>query len=278
VNGSPVIIETHAHLDDEQFASDLPEVIARGREAGVTELLTVGTDLTSSRRAVGLAREIPGVRAVIGISPHEARTFSPETLDGIERLARESTSGEVVAVGEIGLDFRPHLAPPDVQRTAFRAQLELAGRLSLPVSLHVRAVDFEEVLSFLRREADRRDSSLGGVAHCFGGPPELAEAYGELGLAVAFGGAAPYPGSAAARESLAAVPDKRLLVEPACPYLPPQSKRGKRCEPSDIREVVALAAELRGISFADAARVATANARRIFRLPPPPDGAARVLV
>jgi len=269
-----MIIDTHANLDDELFAADLPEVLARARAAGVGEILAVGIDVPSAEAALAIAEAHPGIRVILGISPHSAKTFSPETLARIEELAGKD---KVVGIGEIGLDFRPHLAPEEMQRKAFRAQLALADRRGLPVSLHVRIDDHEAVLAELREEAARRGAPVQGLVHCVTASAEVAERYGELGLALAFGGIATFPKAEAAREALAAVPDKRLLFETDCPYLAPQARRGKRCEPADIREVIELAAGLRGVSFADVARVTTANARRIFRLAHP-GAPERVLV
>ncbi|MGH7279071.1 MAG: TatD family hydrolase [Candidatus Rokuibacteriota bacterium] len=254
------LFDTHAHLHFPDFAGDLDAVLARARAAGVTRMLTIGTDVASSQSAVALAAREPDVWAAVGIHPHDAAGADDAALAEIERLAAAS---RVVAVGEIGLDFFRKLSPRPAQEAALRRQLDLARRLRKPVLIHCREAH-PETLALL---AEERVTEVGGIMHCFSGDVAVARRCLDLGLAISLAGPVTYPNARALPEVARAVPDDRLVIETDCPYLPPQPYRGKRNEPAYLTVTAARVAELRGEPVERTAERLTATARAILKTP-----------
>jgi len=251
-----ILIDTHAHLEMRQFERDRGAVVARAREARVG-IITVGIDPKSSARAVELAREYK-IYAAVGVHPHEARRYSADlgrTLAGLEELAQDE---RVVALGEIGLDYYRNLSPREDQLRVFRAQLELAERLGLPVIVHDREAD-GDTLAILR------GAGVCGVVHSFSGAPEVAEGLIGLGFYLGFSGPVTFP-KAPQREVITRVPLERILIETDAPYLTPVPYRGRRNEPAYVRYVARAIAELRGIAVDRVEKQTTENARRLFGL------------
>ncbi|MDA8064605.1 MAG: TatD family hydrolase [Thermaerobacter sp.] len=253
------LADTHCHLDLPAFAADLPQVVERARQAGLGVLLNPGADLDSSRRAVALSRADELFRAGVGMHPHEAAAWR-HTAGELAELAR---APEVVAIGEIGLDYHYDLAPRELQREALAGQLSLARRLNLPVLLHHRdaAADF---LAILRREGL---PAAGGVVHAFTGDLAFAGALLDLGLHLGLGGMLTFPRAQELREVARWIPLDRTLLETDAPYLTPVPLRGRRNEPAFITFVRDRLATLRGISPEETASRTTSNAARLFRLP-----------
>ena len=256
---APDLFDTHAHLHFPEFAADLDAVLERAREAGVRRILTIGTDVPSSRAAAAMAARMPDVWAAVGIHPHEAAEADDAALAEIERLASEP---RVVAIGETGLDFFRNLSPRDAQERAFRSQLALARRASKPVLVHCREAH-EETLKHIG-EVDIREA--GGIMHCFSGDVGIARRCLDLGLLVSLAGPVTYPKPGALPEVARFVPGDRLVVETDCPFLPPQPHRGKRNEPAYLAITAARVAELRGEPLADLAARMSENARALFAL------------
>src|SRR5713101_3416438 len=227
------LFDTHAHLHFPEFAGDLDAVLARARAAGVRRMVTIGTDVVSSRAAVALVE--------------------------IERLA---SAVRVVAIGETGLDFFRNLSPREAQARAFRAQLALARRAGKPVLVHCRDAH-EETLSLLAAEGTRE---TGGIMHCFSGDLAIARRCLDLGLLISLAGPVTYPKPGALPEVARMIPSDRLVVETDCPYLPPQPYRGKRNEPAYVAITAARVAELRGEPLTHLAARMSENARALFRL------------
>jgi TatD DNase family protein len=251
------LIDSHAHLSDRAFAKDRAAVIARAfaEEIGI---LTIGSDLRSSREAVRLAERHHRIWATVGAHPHGAKDVDASTLEEFERLARRDV---VVAIGEIGLDYYRDLSPRDVQRRAFAEQLDLACRLGLPICLHNRD-STDDLLAVLRDTgAEHR-----GVVHSFLGDADLAREFVGLGLHLGIGGPVTFPKNGALREAVKDAPVERLLIETDCPYLTPVPYRGRRNEPSYVRYVADEIAQLKGISIEKASRWTTENAVRLFGL------------
>jgi TatD DNase family protein len=213
--------------------------------------------LASSAASVDLAAAHPWLYAAVGIHPHDALQATDAGLAELRRLAARP---KVVALGEIGLDFYRDRAPRDTQRDAFRRQLRLARELGLPVIVHDRDAH-DEVLAILREE---RAGEIGGVLHCFSGDLVMARACLELGFYLSFPGSITYPKNEAAREVVRSVPVEQMLVETDCPYLAPQSHRGRRNEPALVRHTAGAIAELKGLSVGDVARITTLNAFTLF--------------
>ncbi len=250
------LIDTHAHLDSAQFHGDVTGVIARAAEAGVTTILTVGCDLSSSQASCELAERYPNVWASIGIHPHDTDTIDAAALGELRRLAAHP---KVVAIGETGLDFYRDRSPRDLQRNAFRAQIRLARELDKPLIVHDRDAH-DEVLAILREEGA---SEVGGVMHCFSGDLAFARECLTLGFFISFAGPLTYPKNSLV-EVAAALPVDVMLLETDCPYLSPQTWRGKRCEPAYVRATAQELARIKGLTLDDVARVTSLNAHRLF--------------
>jgi TatD DNase family protein len=256
-----MLIDTHAHLDDEQFAATRDEIVRRARQAGVLAIVAVGTDVASSHRSVQLAGQYGEVFAAVGIQPNYGGEAAPGDWDQIVRLA---DADRVVAVGETGLDRYWDHTPFDVQRDYFDRHLRLAQHKDLPVVVHMR--DCEQEMLMMLEEACRR-GRLRGVMHSFTGSAETAARCLELGLHLSFAGMVTYKKSSGLREVACAVPGERLLIETDCPYLSPHPRRGQRPnEPSLIVHTAACLAEVRGVEPAALAAQTTDNARRLFRI------------
>jgi len=253
------LFDTHAHLHFPEFDADRAEMLARARQAGVTRMLTIGTEIPTSRAAVALAESEPDVWASVGVHPHDAAEADADVLTEIERLAG---GPRVVAVGEIGLDFFRDLSPREAQERVFRHCIGLARRVRKPVVVHCRDAH-AEVLAIL---AEERVSEAGGIMHCFSGDVAIARRCLDLGLLISLAGPVTYPNARALPEVARFVPADRLVIETDCPFLPPQGYRGKRNEPAYLALTAARVAELRGEPLEDFARRASDNARRLLRI------------
>ncbi|HEU5476487.1 MAG TPA: TatD family hydrolase [Gaiellaceae bacterium] len=247
------MIDTHAHLTS---LDDADEAIERAAEAGVTRILTVGTDLDDGRRALSLADRHDGVFAILGIHPHEAGTATGADVAELRDLLQHP---KAVAVGETGLDWFRDYAPRDDQRHLFAAQLELAGELGKPVAIHTRAAD-EDTLAVLA------DFTGTVVLHCFSSPRMLPLAL-ERGWYVSFAGNATFPKAVDLRLAATEVPAGRVLAETDSPYLAPQPVRGKRNEPANVVHTVAALARARSEDAAELERQIERNATECFSLP-----------
>jgi len=257
-----MFVDSHAHIDGEEFDADRVEVVSRARASGVRAILNVGTGDPHSgnfERAVALAEQFDDVYAAAGVHPHDARLYT----EAAERRLSDvlGSSRRVVALGEIGLDFHYDNSPRDVQCEVFARQLRLALKLSLPVIIHSREAD-EETVETLR--AEYMDAPRGGVMHCFGGGLKMAEDVLALGFYISFAGNVTFKKADALREVALAVPLERLLVETDCPYLSPVPFRGRRNEPAHVVETARFLAELRGVSAEEFGRVTTENFTRLF--------------
>ena len=260
------LIDTHAHLDFGKFDGDRQDVIERARAAGVAAIVNVGTDLTSSRRAVALAEEYDCIYAAVGMHPHDARKLDGAALAEMRDLSRHA---KVVAVGEMGLDFYRDLSPRDVQRRAFQAQLAWAAKLGKPVVIHDRDAH-DEIMDILAGwAASAADGPLTGrlgVLHTFSGNLAMAERAIDLGFYISIAGPVTYRNARQLPDIVRALPLDRLLVETDCPFLAPHPYRGKRNEPAYVQLVAERIAELRGLCPEDLAEATTANAQRLFQL------------
>jgi len=260
------MIDTHAHLDMAPFDRDRTEVIARARDAGVSMIITVGTDLESSRKAVNLAEKYPEVLATAGFHPHEAARVKKVDMANLAEIAKHPS---VVAIGEIGLDFYGNRAPRETQLQALQWQLELAERLDLPVIIHCRQAE-QDMLPVLHNWASsdkRPDGQPRGVIHCFSGDIETAQQYLDMGFFISFGAYIGYPSSLHLGNVIRSIPQDRLVVETDCPFLPPQGQRGKRNEPVYLPLTVGVLAKIREVSPETAAKETTRNAHHLFRRP-----------
>ena len=259
-----MFIDSHAHIDGEEYDGDRDEVVARARAAGVCAILNVGTGDPHTgvlERAVRIAEAYEDVYAAVGVHPHDARLFNEDAARRIESLAKESA--RVIAWGEIGLDYHYDHSPREVQREAFAWQLRLAENAGLPVVIHSREAD-DETVSILR--AERKAAKQGGVMHCFGGSRRMMEQVVELGFMISFAGNVTFKKAEDLREVARHVPLERLLIETDCPYLTPVPFRGRRNEPALVIEVARFLAELHGMTTEEMGRLTMENFTRFFGL------------
>ena len=284
-----MLVETHAHLDYPDFANDFDDVLRRATEAGVTRIITIGTSVESSRRAVDLAEKHSNIFAVIGVHPTYAEESGEDVITPLRELAKNP---RVVAIGETGLDYH-HLpsvsaakekvvqvfaralqgeteeeieaniqdgAYKSRQASLFQQQLDLALELGLNLVIHQRDA-WDDTLEIMRPYSGK----LRGVFHCFGGTLEQANEVVDLGHLVSFTGIVTFKNGASVREVAAQIPLWKFMVETDCPYLAPVPFRGKRCEPAHTRIVAETIAAARGISLDDAAAMTTQTAQEFFR-------------
>src|SRR3984893_43603 len=284
-----MLIETHAHLDYPDFASDFDDVLRRANEAGVTRIITIGTSIESSRHAVDLAEKYPNIFAVIGVHPTYAEEADEDVVTPLRELAK---SPRVVALGETGLDYHrlPSIeiakerktqvfakalqtsteeeieagihdgAYKSKQASLFEQQLDLAVEIGLNVVIHQRDA-WNDTLEILRPYATK----VRGVFHCFGGSLEQASEVLDLDHLVSFTGIVTFKNGVAVRDVAAQVPLWKFMVETDCPYLAPVPFRGKRCEPAHTRIVAETIASARGVSLEDVAQMTTDTAEKFFR-------------
>jgi TatD DNase family protein len=284
-----MLIETHAHLDYPDFAGDFDDVLHRATNAGVTRIITIGTSVESSRRAVELAEKYPNIFAVIGVHPTFVEESGEDVITPLRELAKSS---RVVAIGETGLDY--HRLPSvevakerqtqvfskalqssmeeeieaDIhdgaykskQASMFEQQLDLAAELGLNVVIHQRDA-WDDTLEIMKPYAGK----VRGVFHCFGGSLEQANAVIELDHLVSFTGIVTFKNGVAVREVATQIPLWKFMVETDCPYLAPVPFRGKRCEPAYTRIVAETIAGARRITVEEVAEATTETAEKFFR-------------
>lgn len=251
------LFDTHAHLDYPDYDADREEVLERAKANDVKYILNIGIDVASSRQSVRLARSNEHLYAAVGIHPSELETFGEHELKALHMLAAEE---KVVGLGEIGLDYYRNHFSKEKQQEAFRLQLDLAGRLGLPVIIHDREAH-EDVLKIIQEE-DVLET--GGIMHCFSGDWAMAKKCMDNNLFIAIGGAVTFKNSPELKEVAKKIPRDRLLLETDCPFLSPEPRRGKRNEPGNVRLVAEYLAGLRDTPVEDLAYWTTLNALRLF--------------
>jgi len=260
LDSSAELIDTHCHLDMEEYQADLETVIQAAAQHGIRRIITIGIDLASSCRAVSLAQQHAGVFATVGIHPHDADQANRETL---KQLADLEKNARVVGYGEIGLDYAKKYAPAEVQRKAFAAQLQLAKTLDLPVVIHDR--DAHQDVARLIRSAG--PFPRGGVMHCFSGDRRLAEEMVDCGFFLSIPGIVTFANAATLHDVIRAIDLDHLLLETDGPFLAPVPYRGKRNEPKLMLYTAQMVASLKQVSLEEVARATTTNAVRLFHLP-----------
>jgi TatD DNase family protein len=252
------MIDSHCHLDFEAFKNEREELVAAAHRAGVHTIINIGVDLESSSRSVALAERFDNIYATVGVHPHDADTLDEAGLRELEEMAGHS---RVVAIGEIGLDYYRNLSPRRVQIEAYRRQLELAGRLNLPVVIHTRAA-FDQSIAILAEYTSRLP---GGVFHCFPGDIEDAQKVLGLGFAIGVGGVITFGDTQMARVA-AALPLESILLETDAPFVAPVPFRGKRNQPAYVAHVCRRLAELRDCPVTEVEKITDRNCRKLFGL------------
>lgn len=260
----PALIDTHAHLEDSRLRDELPAVLERAREAGVCQIVAIGTTARDSETVAAIAREYPGVFAAVGIHPNEAAEATPEDWQAVLALLK---APNVVALGETGLDRYWDRTPFVQQQEWFDRHLALGRETGLPLVIHCRDSQ-ADLIAQLRRF----QTPVHGVLHSFTGTWEDAQAFLDLGLHISFAGMVTFTNRTldTLRDVAARVPSDRLLVETDSPYLSPHPYRGRTNEPARVSFTAEQVARTRAISLAELAQITTSNARRLFKLPEQP--------
>ena len=261
-----MLIDSHCHIDGEQFDADRYEVVQRARDAGVAAMLNVGTGDPNSddfRKAVAIAEKYENVYASVGVHPHDAELYDDRAEAHLTELAR---SEKVIAWGEIGLDYYYDRSPRNVQVEVFRRQIGTARNLGLPIIIHSRNAD-DETVAILTEECAYE--GFRGIMHCFGGTPKMAESLMEIGFMISFAGNVTFKKAEDLRDAARVVPLDNLLVETDCPFLTPVPFRGKRNEPSYVKHTAKFLADLYGVEMEILAHATTRNFLDLFQLKMP---------
>ena len=265
----PVFFDTHAHLDYPEFTHELPRIVARAEAAGITRIICIGTDLDSSRRAIQLAEQFPNLFAVVGWHPSDASKAPDDLRPALRELVRHP---KVVALGETGLDYyrlpsrQPGVAPTEdepikrKQASLFRQHLELAAESELGCVIHQRD-SLEDTLAQLEPFAERER----GVFHCFANDAATMRRILALGSLVSFTGILTFKNGQNIRDTLAATPMDKFMLETDCPFLAPVPYRGQRCEPAYVKEISEVAAQVKFCSLDDLSSATCATAESFFR-------------
>jgi TatD DNase family protein len=256
------LIDTHCHLEMDEFNNDRDAVIQRARDAGVEALITIGSDLTGNAGGYALSEKFDFIYSAVGFHPHDAKYFTEEIFKQIKEWSR---GGKVVAIGEIGLDYHYDHSPREIQQGVFRKQLSYAKQVDLPVVIHSREAE-KDTLDILRQSGVKK-----GVFHCFSGGREMAIQVLEMGFHISIAGPVTFKKATGLHEIARIVPDISLLIETDAPYLTPEPFRGKRNEPSYLVHTATAIAALRGVTLEDIARITTLNAKRLFGIGALPD-------
>jgi TatD DNase family protein len=264
-----IFFDTHAHLDYPDYAPDLPEVVARAQFAGITKIISIGTSLDSSERAIRLAERFPNVFAAVGWHPTEADKAPNDLRPALREFAKHP---KVVAIGETGLDYhhlpseKPELTAADdlrykeKQAEIFRQQMEVAAEFNLNCVIHQRA-SFDDAIAQMKPFIGKtRD-----VFHCFGETVERMKKVFEIGSLVSFTGIVTFKNAQNVRDCVAAVPLDKFMLETDCPYLAPVPFRGKRCEPAYVKEISETVAQIKSCSLEELSTATCKTAKEFFQ-------------
>ena len=254
-----MFIDTHVHLNADQYEEDVDEVIARAVDAGVTKMIVVGFDRKTITKAMALTNSYSFIYAVVGWHPVDAIDCTEEDLKWIESLAAHP---KVVGIGETGLDYHWEKSPKDIQQALFRKQIQLAKKVNLPIIIHNREAT-ADVVRILREEDAKK---AGGIMHCFGGSVETAKECIDMNFMISLGGPVTFKNAKTPKEVAKEIPLSKLLIETDAPYLAPHPYRGKRNEPVYVTLVAEEIAKLKEISVEEVAVATTENALKIFSI------------
>jgi len=260
-----MLIDSHCHIDGEQFDEDRDEVVRRARDAGIMAMLNIGTGCPRSddfRKAVAVAERYENVYAAVGVHPHDAKLYDDAAENHLIDLVKSSK--KVIAWGEIGLDFYYDHSPREVQTDVFRRQIRKAQELGLPIIIHSRDAN-DETMEILMDECSAKDFR-GGIMHCFGGTPQMAESLIDIGFLISFAGTVTFKNADYLRDAARIVPLDKLLIETDCPFLTPVPFRGKRNEPAFVVHTALYLAEFYGVELKKLAAQTTRNFLEFFQL------------
>jgi TatD DNase family protein len=254
-----MLVDSHCHLDHQEFEGELETILGRARQSGIANMLTIGTTVAGFPRLLEIAERNEDVFCTIGVHPHEAAAEQGITVD---RLLQLSRNRKVIGIGECGLDYYYNRSPQDVQIAIFRTHIAAARESGLPLVVHSRDAD-DQMAAIL--EAEQRVGSFTGVLHCFSSGRALAETAVRLGLYISFSGILTFKKSDALRDIAAVLPPERLLIETDAPFLAPVPLRGRRNEPSYVTHTLRALAACRGEDEGELAEMTSANFFRLFQ-------------
>ncbi|WP_432353745.1 TatD family hydrolase [Sporosarcina sp. A2] len=254
-----MLIDTHVHLNAEQYEEDIDQVIERALEAGIERMVVVGFDRPTILKAMELAEKHSFIYAVVGWHPVDAIDCTEADLKWIEELAAHP---KVVGIGETGLDYHWDKSPKEVQQEVFRKQIRLAQKVKLPIIIHNRDATADVVRILQEEEAE----ITGGIMHCFSGSVETAKQCIDMNFMISLGGPVTFKNAKMPKQVATEIPLDYLLVETDAPYLAPHPHRGKRNEPAFVKLVAEQIAELKGISVEEVAEITTRNAMKLFSI------------
>lgn len=256
-----MLVDSHAHIQGNEYANEVDAIIERAREAGVEKIIAVGGagDMSSNTEAIALAASYVNVYATVGMHPHDAKDVGERELRELRTL---TSHPKVIAVGETGLDYYYNHSPHDVQRRVFIHFIHMARETGLPIVVHERDAA-KDAAELLRSEGAAK---IRGVIHCFTGNYDAACDYLNLGFYLSFTGIITFKNAEALREVVRKVPLERMLVETDSPYLTPVPHRGKRNEPAYVRFVAEMIAKVKGVTLEEVGRVTTLNTGELFRI------------
>ncbi|GAB4072103.1 TatD family hydrolase [Barrientosiimonas marina] len=256
-----MLVDTHVHLNADEFAEDREETIQRAFDAGVEYMVVVGFDRQTIPLAIEIAERYDTIYAAVGWHPVDAVDMTDDDLNWIEEL---SSHPKVVAIGEMGLDYHWDKSPKEIQKDVFRRQIALAKRVNMPIIIHNREAT-EDIRDLLQEE---KASDIGGIMHCYNTSAAYMQSFLDMDFYISIGGPVTFKNATLPKDAAAAVPSDRLLVETDAPFLAPHPNRGKRNEPAYVKLVAEKVAELRGQSFEELSHMTTANAFTFFNITP----------
>lgn len=254
-----MIVDSHAHYDDEQFDTDRADVLERIQQQGVTRVINPSSNLYSAQKCIELSENYDFLYCAVGIHPHDSVELSEESLKNIRKLA---SFKKVIAIGEVGLDYHYDFSPVDIQKKCFAAHIQLALELGLPLIIHDREAH-KDTLDIVKAE---KGFSVGGVFHCFSGSLELAKEVLDMGFYIALGGAVTFKNAKKPVEVAKYVPIDRLLIETDSPYMAPVPFRGKRNDSGYLHEIIRKISVIRNTDFSVIAEATAQNANKLFGL------------
>ena len=252
-----MLFDTHAHLNDPAFDEDRDALLETFRDAGVGLVLNAGCSLESSHDCIALAEKYPWIYCSVGTHPDTADEVNEEVLEAYRQMCKNP---KVKAIGEIGLDYYYETIPREVQKQAFRMQMQLAQELNMPVIVHERNAHDDGM------RIVKEFKGVTGVFHCYSGSAEMARQLVNLGWYIGFTGVLTFKNARKAVETAASIPLDRIVLETDCPFMAPEPYRGKRNHPGYLPRMAEKLAEIRGLSVEEVIRITTENAKRLYRI------------
>ena len=253
-------IDTHTHLTFPEFEADLPQVIQKAKDANLSAIINIALDDEAIDKSLKIAEQYPGyVFNAAGMHPHDAKDWNQAYADRLKQLAKDK---KIIAIGEMGLDYHFKLSPIEQRKEVFRQSLRIAQELDLPAIIHSREAS-KDTMMIIHEE---NQGNLKAVLHCFGSDMELAHEALELGLMISFTGTVTFKKAQPVRDAVSVIPLESLMIETDCPFLAPQTFRGKRNEPSYVVEVAKQIAAVKDLSLEEVAKITSNNAKTFFNL------------